>query len=191
MRKRHDLRGVGGAEFPPTPRSYRSDALNDLIASLVDLGANGLCLQWRNHLGGTPAAHLPRWLLVRILAYRIQAAVLGGLDKEMLRLLGPPKGQTPEARYDRPFVARTPSSREGVRLSPGAILVREWDGKLERVMVLDKGFAWKGKTYRSLSQIAKAMTGTNWNGHRFFGLRTPGSRRLAKRSQDSLEAGSQ
>jgi hypothetical protein len=45
------------------------------------------------------------------------------------------------------------------------------DGKLERVMVLEKGFAWNGETYGSLSQIAKAMTGTNWNGHRFFGLR--------------------
>ena len=51
------------------------------------------------------------------------------------------------------------------------MLVREWKGKLERVTVLEKGFAWNGKSYASLSQIAKAMTGTSWNGHR-FGLRT-------------------
>jgi hypothetical protein len=49
--------------------------------------------------------------------------------------------------------------------------VREWNGKLERVMVLEEGFAWNGRTFSSLSQIAKAITGTNWNGHRFFGLR--------------------
>jgi hypothetical protein len=49
--------------------------------------------------------------------------------------------------------------------------VREWTGRLERVMILEEGFAWNGQTFSSLSQIAKAMTGTNWNGHRFFGLR--------------------
>ena len=57
-------------------------ALDNTIAGLVDLDANGLCLQWRNHLGGTPPVHLPRWLLLRILVYRIQAAAIGGLDKE-------------------------------------------------------------------------------------------------------------
>ena len=56
-------------------------------------------------------------------------------------------------------------------MKAGALLVREWNGKLERVMILEKGFAWNGQTFGSLSQIAKAMTGTNWNGHRFFGLR--------------------
>jgi hypothetical protein len=128
--------------------------------------------------------------LLRILAYRIQAAALGGLDKETLRLVGPP-GQTLNAPDAQPFVARTPATRDGVKLSPGAVLVREWDGKLERVMVLNKGFAWKGETYRSLSQIAKAMTGTNWNGHRFFRLRTAESKRLVKESRDSRAAGSQ
>jgi hypothetical protein len=56
-------------------------------------------------------------------------------------------------------------------LKAGALLVREWKGKLERVMILEEGFAWNGQTFGSLSQIAKAMTRTNWNGHRFFGLR--------------------
>ena len=70
-----------------------------------------------------------------------------------------------------PFDRRAPQTREGVGLKAGALLVREWNGKLERVMILDQGFAWNGQTFSSLSQIAKAMTGTNWNGHRFFGLR--------------------
>jgi hypothetical protein len=56
-------------------------------------------------------------------------------------------------------------------LKVGALLVRELKGQLERVMILEEGFAWNGQTFDSLSQIAKAMTGTNWNGHRFFGLR--------------------
>ena len=56
-------------------------------------------------------------------------------------------------------------------LKAAALLVREWKGQLERVMILEQGFAWNGQTFGSLSQIVKAMTGTTWNGHRFFGLR--------------------
>src|SRR5208337_5563877 len=70
-----------------------------------------------------------------------------------------------------PFDRRAPQTRQGVALKAGALLVREWKGRLERVMILEEGFAWNGQTFGSLSQIAKAMTGTNWNGHRFFGLR--------------------
>src|ERR1700688_3188873 len=71
----------------------------------------------------------------------------------------------------RPFAPRDPATRDGVGLKAGALLVREWNGAPQRVMVLEKGFAWNGKSYASLSQIAKAITGTSWNGHRFFGLR--------------------
>ena len=49
-------------------------------------------------------------------------------------------------------------------------MVREWDGRLHRVMALEEGFAWEGKTYRSLSRVARAITGGHWNGPRFFGL---------------------
>jgi hypothetical protein len=62
-------------------------------------------------------------------------------------------------------------------LQPGTILVREWDGKSQRVMVLDEGFAWNGTTCRSLTEIAFAMTGTRWSGPRFFGLRSRGEKR--------------
>jgi hypothetical protein len=57
------------------------------------------------------------------------------------------------------------------RLRPGTVLVREWEGGSHRVMVLAEGFAWNGTTYASLSQVARAITGTRWNGPRFFGLR--------------------
>jgi hypothetical protein len=147
-------------------------ALNDVIADLVGLDVRELRLQWRNHLGGTPPAHLPRWLLLRILAYRIQVPARGGLDKDTLRLLRQPKGETLTSSDGRPFQARIPTTPEGANLTAGALLTREWNGKLERVIFLEDGFAWNGGTYGSLSQVAKAMTGTNWNGHRFFGLRT-------------------
>jgi len=78
-----------------------------------------------------------------------------------------------------PFEARIATTREGTKLRAGALLAREWKGRLEHVMVLDQGFAWNGETYGSLSQVAKAMTGTSWNGHRFFGLRTAMSDRSA------------
>ncbi len=93
MPKRRPSRGVDEGLLRPTPRPDGVLALEDTIAALVELDANGLCLQWRNRLGGTPPAHLPRWLLPRILAYRIQAAALGGLDKETLRILRQPKGE--------------------------------------------------------------------------------------------------
>lgn len=73
-----------------------------------------------------------------------------------------------------------PTTSDGASLLSGALLTREWNSKLEHVMVLEKGFAWKGETYGSLSQIAKAITGTSWNGHRFFALRT------AKPSQSAI-----
>ena len=56
-------------------------------------------------------------------------------------------------------------------LTPGTVLVREWDRQSQRVMVMADGFAWNGQTYDSLSKVAFAITGTRWNGPRFFGLR--------------------
>ena len=114
-----------------------------------------------------PPAHLPRWLLMKVLAYRLQSDAFGDLDKSIRRILRSGKEDGVGAPFDR----RAPQTREGLGLKAGALLVREWKGKLERVMILEEGFAWNGQTFGSLSQIAKAMTGTNWNGHRFFGLR--------------------
>jgi hypothetical protein len=152
-------------------RSDPSPALDatvlSIVANLEGLDLNGLRRQWRAHLGGEPAAHLTRWLLIRVLACRLQSDAFGGLEKSIRRILRSGKDDGVGAPFDR----RAPQTREGVGLKAGALLVREWKGKLERVMILEDGFAWNGQTFRSLSQIAKAMTGTNWNGHRFFGLR--------------------
>ena len=135
------------------------------VANLEGLDLNGLRRQWRAHSGGEAPAHLPRWLLMRVLAHRLQSDAFGGPDKSIRRILR--SGKEDGAPFDR----REPQTREGLGLKAGALLVREWKGQLERVMILEEGFAWKGQTFGSLSQIAKAMTGTNWNGHRFFGLR--------------------
>jgi hypothetical protein len=144
-------------------------SLAAVLAGLEGLEFEGLRRQWRNHLGGEASAHLPRWLLLKVLGHRLQIAAFGDLDKSLRRLLrDEAEGEGgPTAPFDR----RDAQTRDGIALRPGALLVREWHGKLERVMVLEEGFAWNGKNFGSLSQIAKAMTGTNWNGHRFFGLR--------------------
>jgi Protein of unknown function (DUF2924) len=150
------------AASPPLDASALS-----IVAGLEGRDLDGLRRQWRAHLGGEPPAHLPRWLLMRGLAYRLQTDAFGGLDRSIQRMLRSNKERDPVVPFDR----RAPQTREGIGLKAGALLAREWNGKLERVVILEEGFAWNGQTYGSLSQIAKAMTGTNWNGHRFFGLR--------------------
>jgi Protein of unknown function (DUF2924) len=138
-----------------------------IVAGLEGHDLNGLRRQWRAHLGGEPPAHLPHWLLMRVLAYRLQADAVGGLDKAIQRMLRSKREEDAAVPFDR----RAPQTRDGIGLKAGALLVREWKGELQRVMILEDSFAWNGQTFGSLSQIAKAMTGTNWNGHRFFGLR--------------------
>jgi hypothetical protein len=153
----------------PTPgASLPLDAsLLWIVANLEGLDLDGLRRQWRAHLGGEAPAHLSRWLLMKVLASRIQADAFGDLDKSIRKILRSGKEDGVGAPFDR----RAPQTRGGARLRAGALLVREWNSRLERVMILEDGFAWNGQTFGSLSQIAKAMTGTNWNGHRFFGLR--------------------
>jgi hypothetical protein len=147
MAGRRPPRGVGEGLLHPTPRPKGVLSLDDMIAALVELDANRLCLQWRNHLRATPPAHLPRWLLMKILAHRIQATALGGLDKETLGVLRQPKGRRLASWDLHPFEARVATTREGTELKPGALLAREWNGRLERVMILEKGFVWNGETY--------------------------------------------
>jgi len=101
-----------------------------------------------------------RAFLVRAVAYGLQAEVYGGLDADTLRLLknaAQANGKPPRSQ---------PS-----RLGKGTKLFREWHGETHEVLVLDKGFAWRGETYASLTAVARAITGTNWNGWAFFGLK--------------------
>ena len=135
------------------------------IARLRDLDVRDLQARWRNTFRRAPSPHLPRHLLFRVLAYRLQADRLGDLDTESQRLLD--GAGSPEDVGKRAVAA----DRLIADVRPGTILAREWNGPMHRVTVLSHGFAWNGKTYRSLSKIAQAITGTRWNGPRFFGLR--------------------
>jgi hypothetical protein len=136
------------------------------IAELRDLGTRELRARWRMVLGRQAPTHLPRHLLLRILAYRLQADALGDLDDECQRLLERTalSGADGKSAASEPRAVRT-------KMPKGAILSREWNGRMHRVAVLADGFAWNGKTYASLSRIALEITGTRWNGPRFFGLR--------------------
>jgi hypothetical protein len=149
------------------------ESLDNEIARLRGLEIGELRARWHTVFRRRAPPHLPRHLLFRILAYRLQGDRLGELNSDSRRLLDR-IGSGPAERIDR-LVADFNLPRTELR--PGTLLTREWDGHLQRVMVLADGFAWNGKTYRSLSQVAFAMTGTRWSGPRFFGLDQPPSER--------------
>ncbi len=143
-------------------------SVEDEIVHLRGLDLKGLRARWQSVLQRPASDHLPRHLLFAIIAYRIQADRFGDLDHETRQLLdrtgAKESGAVMSARLVRFDQKRT-------ELKPGTVLVREWDRRSQRVMVMSAGFAWNGQTYDSLSKVAFAITGTNWNGPRFFGLR--------------------
>ena len=147
------------------PAQPDRDKLDIEIARLRSLDILGLRSRWRTAFRQRAPAHLPRHLLFRILAYRLQADRLGDLDAQTIRVLDRPGSAADVGKRAAKFIQSTAD------LKPGTVLVREWDGQLHRVMVLADGFAWNDKIYSSLSKMAFAITGTRWNGPRFFGLR--------------------
>jgi hypothetical protein len=139
--------------------SLTSDRLRAELERIAGMDLPALAARWRRVFGRAAPPGLSRALLQRGLAYRVQADALGDLDRETLKALGR-MGQGGE-------VIPLPETRT----RPGTLLVREWQGAIHSVMVLDEGYAWNGQTYESLSKVAHAITGTRWNGPRFFGLR--------------------
>lgn len=135
------------------------------IGRLRDLDVDGLRCRWEAMHGKKAPSHLPRHLLLRILAYRLQAERLGDIDSESEHILD--RSGSPEKASQH---AANASSRIN-NLRAGTVLGREWNGKMHRVAVRADGFSWNGNTYPSLSKVAVAITGTRWNGPRFFGLR--------------------
>jgi Protein of unknown function (DUF2924) len=140
----------------------------DEIAHLRGLDLKGLRSRWQSVFQRSAPAHLTRHLLFAVIAYRLQADRFGDLDhltKQMLdRAIAKEAGPAMSAR-----LASFDQKRN--ELSPGTVLVREWDRQSQRVMVMADGFAWNGQTYDSLSKVAFAFIGTKWSGPRFFGLR--------------------
>lgn len=135
------------------------------IARLRGLEVGELRSCWYTVFRRKAPSHLPSHLLFRTLAYRLQADQLGDLDAETRHLFD--SAESAEKAAQR-VVERRHQSND---LRPGSILGREWKGRMQRVMVLVDGYSWNGKTYPSLSRAAFAITGTRWNGPRFFGLR--------------------
>ena len=147
------------------PDNSQTAAVENEIAHLRGLDLAGLRARWRGLTGRAAPPHLSKTLLLRVLAYRVQAAAFGDLDQATTRLLD---RIAEEARAGRRIDVPVP---DRVGLRPGTVLVREWEGTPHRVMVMEQGFAWNGAPYASLSEVARAITGTPWNGPRFFGLR--------------------
>ena len=150
-------------------RLLRKPSIEDEIGLLRNLDLKGLRVRWRNEFGRPAPEHLTRYLLFRIIAYRLQVDRLGDLDAETLKVLKQAAGKEDPASAVSKTLARLDQRRFAP--PPGTVLVREWDRKSHRVMVMPDGFAWNGETFDSLSGIAFAITGTKWNGPRFFGLR--------------------
>lgn len=161
-------------EHAPSGRPVAAPAgsvpVADEIARLDSLDLNQLRVQFRNSTGRIAPAHLSKTLLLRILAYRIQADMFGDLRPDTRRMLD----RIASAAKSEVAGATAPARRDGTNVGDrprvGTVLVREWQGRMEHVVVLDSGFAWNGTPYRSLSAAAFAITGTKWNGRRFFGV---------------------
>ena len=156
------------------PGEPDSDPLGSEIARLRDLHIEALRVRWRTIFRRDAPPHLPRHLLFAMIAYRLQAEVMGALDAETLRFLK----QIDLASSKQAAVPLTQAFDQRNRtLSPGTVLTREWNGHNHQVIVVGRGFSCKGRMYKSLSEIARAITGTKWNGPRFFGLRDKKSRK--------------
>ena len=147
-------------------------ACREALSRLPILDIGELRQRWRGLYKTQAPPNLSRELLVRAVAHRMQELALGGLRPEprrqLLRIAQQFK-QTGEATI-----------RARPNLRPGTRLVREWQGRTYDVLVLDDGFSWQSTRYRSLSAIARKITGTAWSGPLFFGLKP--NRTAARRS---------
>jgi hypothetical protein len=136
-------------------------AIEAEVGHIRSLGIEALRKRWRLMFGAAPPKGLTKHIIARMIADRTQAEAFGGLDRETVKLLDR------LARCGRPNGLNR-------RVKTGTLLVREYQGERHTVTVVPDGFLWQDSTYPSLSAIARAITGTAWNGPRFFGLRASG-----------------
>ena len=146
-------------------RTIDPAAIEAEVDRIRSLGIDALRIRWRQMYGFKPPPGVTKDIIGRMIAYRIQEEAFGGLDRQTSKLLD---------RLARGDKVGTELNR---RLKPGTVLVREYQGQRYTVTVMRDGFAWNGATYGSLSIIARAITGTAWNGPRFFGLRNEAAKR--------------
>ena len=131
--------------------------------------------QWQSLVGAAPPPKLRSSLLVQGIAYRLQEKALGGLKPATVRLLERIADDASARREASPTPAK-------IHISTGTVLVREWHGTKHQVTALKDGFFYRAKRFRSLSQIARAITGNRWSGPLFFGLKS------ARKEQNSEAA---
>jgi hypothetical protein len=163
--------GPRGSESPPNGSDNERGATanapggvsppSDRLAVLAGLSLADLRLEWRRLYRAEPP-RLSRDIMMRAIAYRLQEIAHGGPSKATQRRL-----MTLTAEFETNGRIAPPA---GPKLKPGSRLVREWRGRTHTVCVTDDGFAFQGKTYRSLTKIARDITGAQWSGPRFFGL---------------------
>ncbi len=139
------------------------EGLTEKLAALADLDAVGLRAEWRRLYRSHPPRHIRRDLLVLAIAWKLQEKVYGGLTAAQKRRLA---GIAEELKKGGDL-----SAGPAIRLKPGLRLVREWRGETHNVLVLEDGFEWNGQRRRSLSAIAREITGTRWSGPLFFALK--------------------
>jgi hypothetical protein len=155
-------------------------ACRESLSRLPELDLGKLRQQWRTLYKAEASPHLSRELLVRAVAHRMQELALGGLRPEPRRQL---------IRIAQQFKESGEATiRARPELKPGTRLVREWQGRTYDVLVLDDGFCWQSARYRSLSALARKITGTAWSGPLFFGLK-PSRAANRRSSQRAYPAG--
>ena len=146
-------------------RGKDREKLTQEIAGLIGLSIKELKDRWRTLYGVEPHQRISRELLTRAIAYRIQELALGGLKPSTRRLL---------ERVAESAASRQPMRAVLVRKTPrGTVLIREWQGTSHQVTVLEDGVLFRGKRHRSLSEVARKITGNRWSGPLFFGLKAP------------------
>ena len=145
------------------PAANRQNAVNkEALSRLPTLDIGELRQQWRGLYKTQAPRHFSRELLVRAVAYRMQELARGGLRPEPQRQL---------RRIAQQFKETGAAAiRARAELKPGTRLVRDWQGRTYDVLVVDDGFSWQDTRYRSLSAVAREITGTPWSGPLFFGL---------------------
>ena len=135
------------------------------VAALPTMPTPRLKAMWRELTGTEPPPH-NRTFLVKRLAYRIQELAFGGLPAQAERRL--------DDLIDELEGKKKPKPKNMTAPVAGTKLIREWQGVLHEVTDLADGFEWQGRRFKSLSAVARAITGTRWNGPLFFGLRKHG-----------------
>ena len=135
------------------------------IAGLPKLDTGKLRERWKTLYGKAPSGQIGRSFLVRAIAYRLQEQAFGGLKPSTRRLLARVALET--------ATGSSPKEQQARKAQTGTILIRKWQGNAHRVTMLDDGVSFNGKRYRSLSEVAREITGSRWSGPRFFGLRSP------------------